>query len=141
MTNRHAVARGAVVGLLLFVPISALRVLVDRSVNDFDHSGWAPVFAVAFLLVYPVVGVVAGRLAADAPVVTGLTAALGAFVAWIPVRVLIWLVRDTSQGLVSGDSPVFRPGEVAVQLALAAALGALGGWLASRRPTAITLDD
>ena len=56
--DRHAVTRGATIGLLLFVPISALRVLIDHNVSDFEHSGWAPLFAIAIFVVYGVAGFV-----------------------------------------------------------------------------------
>jgi hypothetical protein len=131
--DRGAVARGAAIGLLLFVPISALRVIVDHNVNDFDHSAWAPVFAIALLVVYLVAGFVGGRDGADAPYSNGMVAAIGAFVLWIPIRIVIWAVRDTSQGLVTGSTPVFTVPAVFTQLVLAAALGAFGGWLAGRR--------
>ena len=38
------------VGLLLFVPLSAIRVVIDQNVADFDHSGWAPLFAIALFV-------------------------------------------------------------------------------------------
>jgi len=131
--DQGAVARGAAIGLMLFVPISALRVIADHNLNDFDHSGWAPVFAIALLAVYLIAGYMSGRVAPDAPYSNGMVAAIGAFVLWIPIRLLIWAVRDTSQGLFSGTTPVFTVPAVFTQLVLAAALGAVGGWLAGRR--------
>ena len=131
----HAVARGAAIGLLLFVPLSAIRVVIDQNVSDFDHSGWAPAFGVALFAVYVVAGVVAGRAALDAPYSNGIVAAVGAFVLWIPIRILIWAIRDASQGMFSGDGPVFTPARILGQIVFAAAFGAIGGWLASRRAT------
>lgn len=141
--DRHAVARGAAVGLLLFVPISALRVLVDRNVSDFDHSGWAPLFAVAIFVVYAVTGWVAARIADDAPYSNGIVAAIGALVLWLPIRALIWAVRESDQHLFGGTNPVFTPARILGQLVFAAALGAIGGVIASRRARSTTaaLDD
>ena len=129
----HAVARGAAIGLLLFVPLSAIRVVIDQNVSDFDHSGWAPAFAVALFAVYVVAGVVAGRAALDAPYSNGIVAAVGAFVLWIPIRILIWAIRDTGQALFGGADPVFTPARILGQIVFAAAFGIIGGWLASRR--------
>jgi hypothetical protein len=131
--DRHAVARGAAFGLLLFVPLSAIRVVIDQNVDDFDHSGWAAVFAVALFAVYVIAGFVAARAAVDAPLSNGIVAAVGAFLLWIPIRILIWAIRDNGQGLFSGGTPVFTPANILGQLVVAAAFGACGGWVASRR--------
>ena len=131
--DRHAVARGAAIGLFLFVPISALRVLIDRSVEDFDHSGWAPLFAVAIFAVYAIAGFVAARIATDAPYSNGIVAAIGALVLWLPIRTVIWAIRDSSQSLFGGTDPVFTPGRILGQVVFAAALGAIGGVVAARR--------
>ena len=71
--------------------------------------------------------------APEAPLSNAMLGAIGAFVLWIPVRILIWAIRDTSQGLFSGADPVFTPAGILGQLVFAAALGAFGGWLAQRR--------
>ncbi len=142
--DRHAVTRGAAFGLLLFVPISALRVVVDHNVNDFDHSGWAPLFALAIFAVYGIAGFLAARIALDAPYSNGIVAAIGAFVLWIPIRILIWAVRDSNQHLFTGATPVFTAGRILGQVVFAAALGAIGGVIASRRHrsrTAATVDE
>jgi hypothetical protein len=133
VVDRAAVARGAALGLLLFVPLSAIRVVIDQNVSDFDHSGWAPVFAVALFAVYVIAGFAAARAAVDAPLSNGIVAAVGAFVLWIPIRILIWAIRDNGDGLFSGAAPVFTPARILGQVVFAAAFGALGGWVASRR--------
>ena len=133
VVDLHAVARGAAFGLLLFVPLSALRVVIDQNVADFDHSGWAPVFAVALFVVYVLAGLVAARAAVDAPLSNGIVAAVGAFLLWIPIRILIWAIRDASQGLFTGTDPVFTPARILGQIVFAAAFGAIGGWLVARR--------
>ena len=77
-------------------------------------------------------GWVAGRLVPDAFLTNGALAGVGAFVLWIPVRIVIWLVRDEHRGLFSGHSPALRPGQLFGHLVIAAALGMLGGFLGSR---------
>jgi hypothetical protein len=134
--DRHAVARGAAFGLLLFVPLSAIRVVIDQNVDHFDRSGWAPIFAIALFAVYVVAGFVSARGAPDAPYSNGIVGAIGAFILWIPIRILIWAVRDNGQGLFSGSEPVFTAAGLLGQLVFAAAFGAFGGWIAARRPRA-----
>lgn len=131
--DRAAVARGAAVGLLLFVPLSAVRVVIDRGVDDFDHSGWAPAFAIALFVVYTAAGFVAARMADEAPFSNGMLAAIGAFVGWIPIRILIWAVRDSNQGLFTGRNPALTVGGIFGQLVFAAFFGVIGGYVASRR--------
>ncbi|MGZ4794682.1 MAG: hypothetical protein ACXVJZ_16400 [Acidimicrobiia bacterium] len=139
--DRHAVARGAALGLLLFVPLSTIFVVIDHNVDDFDHSGWATVLAILLLLVYMFCGFVAGRLAPDAPFSNGMVAAMGAFLLWIPIRIIIWAVRVGNKGLFTGHQPVFSVSTVFGQFVVAAGLGAIGGWLATRRPAPVTSAD
>jgi len=136
VVDRHAVARGAAFGLLLFVPLSAIRVVIDQNVDHFDRSGWAPVFALALFAVYVVAGFVSARGAPEAPYSNGIVGAVGAFLLWIPIRIVIWLVRDNGQGLFAGSEPVFTAAGLLGQLVFAAAFGAIGGWLAARRSQA-----
>ena len=138
--DRHAVARGAAIGLFLFVPISALRVLIDRNVENFDDSGWAPLFALAIFAVYVITGFVAARIATEAPYSNGIVAAIGALVLWLPIRTLIWAIRDSGQQLFGGTDPVFTPGRILGQVVFAAALGAIGGVVAARRSTSAPID-
>ena len=138
--DRHAVARGAAIGLFLFVPISALRVLIDRNVEDFDHNGWAPLFALAIFAVYAITGFVAARIASEAPYSNGIVAAIGALVLWLPIRALIWAIRDSGQQLFGATDPVFTPGRILGQVVFAAALGAIGGVVAARRSTRAAIE-
>ena len=80
----------------------------------------------------------ASRLAVDAPYSNGIVAAIGAFVLWIPIRILIWAVRDSDQHLFSGTAPVFTPARILGQVVFAAALGAIGGVIAARRAGSTT---
>ncbi len=62
----------------------------------------------------------------------GTVAGLGAFVLWVPVRILIWVVRDEDKGLFSGHTAVLRPGQLFGHIVIASALGMLGGWIGAR---------
>jgi hypothetical protein len=128
-----AVVRGGLLGLALIIPITILGAVLDRSMDDFEDSGWRVLLALLIVVAFVPAGAYAARLARDAPLTNGALAGLGAFAVWLPVRVLIWLTRDDNQGLVSGRDPVFRPGQIFGFLVIATALGMLGGYLASRR--------
>jgi len=127
------VLRGALLGAGLIFLVSVAGALVDRAVDDFDDSGWPVTIFLAILVAYGFAGWGAGRVAPTSPLSTGALAGLGAFSVWVPVRVLIWAVRDDSRGLVSGDDAVFTLGGVFVNLVFAAALGMVGALLAGRR--------
>ena len=128
-----AVGRGALLGLALIIPTTIVAAVLDRAIDDFEDSGWRVLLALLVVLAFVPAGAYAARLARDAPLTNGALAGLGAFVLWIPVRVLIWLTRDDNQGLVSGRDPVFRLGQVFGFLVISTALGMLGGAIAMRR--------
>jgi hypothetical protein len=127
-----AVGRGALAGLLVIVPLTALRAVVDRDVSDFDHSGWLYLFGLGLLVAYIVAGTVAGRRAPDAPLTNGILAGIGALVLWIPLRILIWAARGESHGLVTGFEPVFTAGQLFGQLLFASAFGLIGAVFGAR---------
>ena len=129
----NAVARGALLGLALVIPITIIGAVLDRSVDNFEDSGWRFLLALLLLAAFVPAGAYAARLVRDAPLTNGALAGLAAFLLWLPLRVLIWLARDEGQGLVTGKDPVFRPGQVFGFVVLSTALGMLGGYLASRR--------
>jgi hypothetical protein len=139
--DARAVGRGALAGLLLIVPLTALRAILDREIDNFDSSGWVPLFALALFAAYIVAGVVAGRRAPDAPLSNGLLAGTGAFLLWLPLRVLIWVARGESQGLFSGSDPVFTAGQLFGQLLFAAIFGLIGGIVGARTMRASTARD
>jgi hypothetical protein len=128
----HAILRGALVGLSFLVPVSALEAILDRNIDTFSDSGWIYLLFVLILLAYALAGFAAGKLVPDAPLSNGALAGLGAFVLWIPVRIVIWLVRDENQGLFTGHSPALRPGQVFGHLVIAAGLGLCGGFFGAR---------
>jgi hypothetical protein len=130
--DSRAVGRGALAGLLIIVPLTALRAVVDRQVDNFDNSGWVPLFGLALFAAYVIAGVVAGRRTPDAPLSNGLLAGVGAFLLWLPLRVLIWVARGESQGLFSGPDPVFTVTQLFGQLLFAAVFGLVGGLIGAR---------
>jgi hypothetical protein len=128
----RSVVNGALFGLGLLVVVSVVEAILDNNLSDFDDTGWIYPLFVLVLVSYAVGGFVAGHAAPDAALTNGTLAGLGAFVLWIPVRILIWVARDEDHGLFSGRAPVLRPGQLFGHLVIAAALGMLGGWLGGR---------
>jgi hypothetical protein len=131
-----AVAVGAGVGLAVLVVVAATRAVLDRRVDDFDESWWTLPLFVLLVSGYFAAGWVAQRRAADAgaadaPLTHGALAGLGAFVAWVPLRVVIWLVRDEDRGLFRDADAALRPGQVFGALVIAAGIGLLGAYVAS----------
>jgi hypothetical protein len=127
------VARGALVGLALIIPITIVDAVLDRRINDFEDSGWRVLLALLIIAAFVPAGAYAARFARHAPLTNGALAGLGAFALWLVARVLIWLTRDDNRGLVSGRDPVFRLGQLFGFLVISTAFGMVGGYLASRR--------
>jgi hypothetical protein len=127
-----AVARGALLGLLVLVAASVAEALLDRNLDSFRDSGWIYPLFVLILFGYSLGGWHAGRLAPGAALSNGALAGMGAFLLWIPVRIVIWLIRDEDRGLFTGHSPALRPSQLFGHLLIGAALGMLGGWLGAR---------
>lgn len=128
-----AVVRGALLGATLILVVSIAGAIIDRSIDDFDDSGWPVTIFLAVLAAYAVAGWWAGRSTHGGPLTIGALAGIGAFAAWVPIRILIWAVRDDSKGLVSGDDAVFTLGGVFANLVFAAALGMVGALIGARR--------
>jgi membrane protease YdiL (CAAX protease family) len=101
--------------------------------DDFADSGWRVLLALLIALAFVPTGAYAAHLARAAPLTNGALAGLGAFLVWLPLRLLIWVTRNGDQGLVAGHDPVFRPGQLFGFLVISTALGMLGGFVASRR--------
>ena len=132
LVDGRAVFRGALLGLAVLVGASVVEAILDRNIDAFRDSGWIYPLFVVILVGYGLGGWQAGRLAPDGGLTNGTLAGLGAFVLWIPVRILIWVARDEHRGLVSGHSPALRPGQIVGHLVIAAALGMLGGFIGAR---------
>lgn len=133
-----AVAWGAGFGLAVLLVVATARAVLDREIDDFDDSGWTIALFVLLLVGYFVAGWVAQRRAAhdgapDAPFTHGTLAGIGALACWIPLRVLIWVVRDEDRGLFGGTDPALRPGQLFGAVVIAAGIGMLGAFVASRR--------
>ncbi len=135
----RAVARGAVLGLGVLVAASVVEAILDHNLNDFKDSGWIYPLFVVILIGYALGGWHAGREAPPGGLTNGTLAGIGAFVLWIPVRIVIWLVRDENKGLFTGHSPALRAGQLFGQVVIAAGLGMFGGFIGSR-PAARTGD-
>ncbi len=128
----RACARGAVVGLAIIVPTTILRVVLDREIDDFDDSGWIYPLFLLILIGYLAAGWIAGRARPDSPFTHGALAGLGVLVVWIPVRIVIWAVREDGRELFAGRHAALRPGQVFGHLVIAATLGMFGALLSTR---------
>jgi hypothetical protein len=132
-----AILRGALAGLGVVVAVAILHAILVHKVTDFDDSGWEYPLFVLVLVGYGLAGWV-GQWSAvqrgpgDTPLTIGALSGLGVLVCWLPIRVLIWLVRDESRGLFTGDDAALRPGQVFGHIVIAVGLGMLGAFLASR---------
>jgi hypothetical protein len=131
-TDWPVILRGAVSGLALIVPVTIVRAILDRDVNDLDHSGWMVPLVCLILVAYGLAGWVAGRGAPKAPLTHGALAGLGSVVLWIPIRIVIWAVREQGRGLVAGSRAALPPGQLFGALVLGAGLGMLGGVIGAR---------
>lgn len=130
------VLRGALSGLAIIVPVTVVRVLLDREISDFDDSGWVYPLFVLILVGYFVAGWVSGRSEAETPLMHGTLAGIGVLVLWIPIRIVIWAIREDERGLFRGNDAALRPGQIFGNLVIAAAFAMLGALLASRRAAA-----
>lgn len=137
---RHAVVRGVIAGAFVIMLVAVFGGIIDRSIDDFDDSGWPFVLFLGILFAYAAAGYGAGRLAVRAPLSNGALAGVGAFAVWIPVRIVIWAIREDSGGLFSGDEPVLTIGGLFANLVFATALGMLGAVLAARRSPGASAD-
>ncbi|MCI4354232.1 MAG: hypothetical protein L3K06_02565 [Thermoplasmata archaeon] len=128
----RTVVRGALVGLAVIVPVTIVRVVLDREMTNFDDSGWVYPLFVLVLVGFFAAGWVAGRARPTVPLTHGSLAGAGTLVLWIPIRIVIWAIREDGRGLFSGTKAALAPGQVFGDLIIAAALGMLGAWLGSR---------
>jgi len=136
-TDWGAITRGALAGLGVVVAVALLSAILDHQITDFDDSGWQVPLFVLVLVAYVLAGGVGQWSAAQrghvaTPLTIGALSGLGVLVCWLPIRVLIWIVRDESRGLFSGDDPALRPGQIFGHIVIAVGLGMLGAYLASR---------
>ena len=132
-----AIVRGALAGLAVVVAVSLLNAILDHEVTDFDDSGWQYPLFVLVLVGYGLAGWVGQWSAAqrgnrDTPLMVGALSGIAVLLGWLPIRVVIWLVRDESRGLFTGDDAALRPSQIFGHVVIAAGLGMLGAYVASR---------
>lgn len=132
LVDRRAVLSGALVGLAVLVVASVVGALLDRNLSNYDDSAWRPLLFVVVLVGYVSAGFLAGRKAPDGALTNGALAATSTFVLWIPLRILIWVVRDENKALFTGVRPVFTIPQIFGNLVIASALGMLGGAFGAR---------
>jgi hypothetical protein len=128
----RAVGRGATVGLAVIVPVTIVRAILERNLTDLSHSVWIYPLSALILVAYGLAGGVAAHAAPGRPLLHGALAGVAAVVVWVPVRIVIWAVRESGRGLVSGDRAALPPGQVVGALALGALLGLVGAAVAAR---------
>ena len=128
----RVVLRGSLVGLAIIVPVTVLRVVLDREITNFDDSGWIYPLFVLILVGYFAAGWVAGRSRPDAPLSHGALAGMGVFALWVPIRIVIWAVRgEDGRGLFTGDRAALRADQVFGQIVIAATLAMVGAFIAT----------
>ncbi len=69
---------------------SIVEAILDRNIDRSTTAAWIYPLFVVVLFGYMLGGFGAGRLAPEAALSNGLLAGIGAFVLWIPVRIVIW---------------------------------------------------
>jgi hypothetical protein len=127
-----AVSRGASVGLAVIVPVTIVRAVLERDLTDLSHSAWIYPLSALILVAYALAGAVAAWTAPGGALRHGALAGVAAVVVWIPVRIVIWAVRESGRGLVSGDRAALPPGQVLGALGLGGLLGMGGAAVAAR---------
>jgi hypothetical protein len=128
----RAVLRGAAVGLALIVPVTIVRVVLEHHGTDFSSSGWVYPLSVLIVVAEAAGGLAAAWTAPGRPLVHGGLAGGAAVVLWVPVRIVIWGVREDGRGLFTGSRAALPPGQLVGALALGVVAGGLGGLLGRR---------
>jgi hypothetical protein len=126
--------RGAVAGTVVVAVTSAIGLLLDHNVDNFDSSPWVPILAVALLAAFVAAGFVGAR-GSSVPVSTGSLAGLGAYLIWLVVRVLVYLARESAdKDLFGGHHPVFTVWSLIAWFVIAMVLGTIGARIGARYP-------
>jgi hypothetical protein len=130
----RAVGQGALVGLLVVVPVSIVQEIVLA--DDCGGGGKLFAFFLAILAGFFLAGRRAAQLAGSSPYTHGALGGLGTLALWIPLRLAKNLLFGG--GLVSSECGEHTVVGVLVSIVtvalLAMSLGILGGLLTSRRP-------
>ena len=127
------VARAALSGLVLIIPIVALTEILDATIDDFNNSHWLVLPFILILFAFAAAGYAGGRLEPTAPYTHGMLAALGSFAAWLVIRVFARLIRGANVGL--SVQSVFATA------LFAAGLGLFGAVIAGRAPELLHEND
>jgi hypothetical protein len=128
----RVVLRASLVGLAVVAPVSVLNAVLDHEIADYDNSGWRYPLFVLILVGYAAAGWVAARAKPASPLSHAALAGMGTIVLWIPIRIVIWAVREDGRGLVTGDRAALPPGQLFGHVVIAAALAMFGALLAMR---------
>jgi len=118
-----AVGAGAARGLLFIVPVVGFQLLAARGSDDDLSGGLVGLLFVGILLAFAAAGSRAGRQGSHAPRAHGALAGVFALLAWLPLRIVVAALTDSSNPLRGiGAAAVFAVG-----------MGAIGGvWGAHR---------
>ncbi len=135
-----AVGRGALAGLAIVIVAAVIRAVLNNQIDHFNKSGWVYPLFILVLVGYFVAGLIAGRAYPGSPLTVGGLAGLGTVVLWIPIRIVVWALREDSRSLVSGNEAALRPGQLFGALVISTAVGMLGGLIAARRARVKTLN-
>jgi len=135
-----AVGRGALAGLAIVIVAAVTRAVLNNQIDHFNKSGWVYPLFILVLVGYFVAGLIAGRAYPSSPLTVGGLAGLGTVVLWIPIRIVVWALREDGRSLVSGNEAALRPGQLFGALVISTAVGMLGGLIATRRARAKTLN-
>lgn len=133
-----SITRGALAGLAIVVVAAIARAVLNHQMDDFKKSIWVYLLFVLVLVGYFVAGYVAGRARPDTPLANGALAGLGTVVLWIPIRVVIWAIREDGHALLKGNQAILRPGQIFGALVISTALGMVGALIAARRSRTTT---
>lgn len=120
--NANAVKRAALTGFVMLVIGTVVGEIAD-----------APVVAGSSVLAAMLVaGLVAGFAAPDEPLTNGMLSAELAWIAWIPVRIIIWQVHPNGHELITGDDPALPIGGMFLTAVFAGGIGMLGSMAGGR---------
>jgi hypothetical protein len=122
----RVVARGALSGLSLIIPIVIVIEVLDATIDNFDTSAWVVVGFLFILFAFAAAGYAGGRLGPSAPYTHGILSALGALGVTLVVRVVERLARGEHLG--------FGWRSAIADAMFAAGLGLFGAAVAGRAP-------
>lgn len=120
--NTIAVKRAAPTGFAILVVGAVVGEIADASV----------VTGSSVLAAMLVAGLIAGFAAPDEPLTNGMLSAELAWIAWIPVRIMIWQVHPNGRELITGDNPALPIGGMFLTAVFAGGLGMLGAMAGGR---------